>query len=187
MRITASSELAEVAVLVGDALRRRGIRGVLTGGACASLHSRGAYVSRDVDFVLPAETRVDDLDAAMESVGFRRDGSRYVHPESPYYVEFPAGPLAIGNDVSPRPVLVRHGRAVAMALSATDACRDRLAAFYHWNDRQALEVAVQIALRNRIWTERVRAWSEAEGAAPKFEQFLDAVRRSRTKAGPNRS
>jgi hypothetical protein len=184
VRITAGTPLAEVAVLVGDALRRHGIRGVLTGGACASLHSRGAYISRDVDFVLPAETTVSDLDLAMQFVGFHRDGSRYVHPESSFYVEFPAGPLAIGTDFAPRPVLVRRGRATALALSATDACRDRLAPFYHWRDRQALDIAVQIALANRIRTQRIREWSAAEGAIPEFETFMEALRMARARSRP---
>ena len=63
-----------MAVVVGDALRRSGIRGVLTGGACASLHTGGRYVSRDLDFVLPETTVLAELDAAMNSIGFRRKG-----------------------------------------------------------------------------------------------------------------
>jgi hypothetical protein len=168
-----------VAVLVGDALRRHGIRAVLTGGACASLHSGGTYTSRDVDYVLLVETKLGTLDTAMNSMGFRRNGDRYQSPDSPYYVEFPAGPLAIGEDRALRPIRVRRGRAMALALSATDSCRDRLAAFFHWNDRQALRVAVSIALRNRIAMRRLKAWSEAEGSAVGYTRFADALKRAR--------
>jgi hypothetical protein len=31
-----------MAIVVGDALRRHGVRAILTGGACASLHTAGA-------------------------------------------------------------------------------------------------------------------------------------------------
>lgn len=179
MSIGSRTPLAEVAIVVGDALRRHGIRGVLTGGACATLHSRGAYVSRDVDYILPAETRVTAVDEAMLTIGFHREGDRYVHAKCRFFVAFPAGPLAIGNDAAPRPVLVRRGRNKALALSATAACRDRLAAFYHWGDRQALQVAVAIAKVNRIGIQRVRMWSVGEGAEDKFEEFLRAVREAR--------
>jgi hypothetical protein len=173
--IDARTPLADVAVAVGDALRKHGIRGVLTGGACASLHSRGAYVSRDVDYILPADTRLPVVDKAMLTIGFTRDGDRYIHAKCLFFVEFPAGPLAIGSDMAPRPVLVQRGRTKTLALSATDACRDRLAAFYHWGDRQALQVAVEIAKVNRVGIQRIRAWSAGEGAADKFDEFQAAV------------
>src|SRR3972149_2068169 len=41
VKIAARASLADVALQVGDALRRHGIRAVLTGGACASLHTGG--------------------------------------------------------------------------------------------------------------------------------------------------
>ena len=72
MSITARSSLSSAAIQVGNALRRHGIRAVLTGGACASLHCGGAYVSADMDFILLGHVTQAALDAAMGSVGFRR-------------------------------------------------------------------------------------------------------------------
>jgi len=139
------------------------------------------YLSRDVDYVLPPSTRIAMLAEAMGSVGFNRTGDRYNHPNSRFFVEFPAGPLAIGSDLAPRPVRVRRGRVVAWSLSATDSCRDRLAAHYHWKDRQALRVALEIALRNRLLIERIRVWSKAEGCLPQFEEFQRALRRAKSR------
>ena len=65
-------------------------------------------------------------------------------------------------------------------LSATDSCRDRLAAFYHWNDRQSLDAAVQIALKNRIAINRIREWSGREGATERFIQFVHELTRARS-------
>jgi len=45
MSLTARSGLAEVAACVARALARSKIRAVLTGGACATLYSRGEYQS----------------------------------------------------------------------------------------------------------------------------------------------
>ena len=171
--------MSDVAAIVAGALARAGIRAVLTGGACATLYSEGAYQSHDLDFIIESRSQRQVLDAAMASVGFLRDGDRYVHPRTPLFVEFPPGPLAIGDDLKIRPVRLVLDQGHALALSATDACRDRLAAFYHWSDRQSLDVAVQVALRRRVRMAAILAWSRREGAEAKFEEFKRAVARAR--------
>lgn len=182
MRPGRRPSLAAVAITVGDALRRHGIRAVLTGGACASLYTRGTYQSVDVDFIVSGPVTQAALDAAMGSVGFRRRRDRYVHPRLPFYVEFPRGPLAVGRDYRIRPVERARGRARTLALSATDSCRDRLAAFYHWGDRQSLEVAVAIAARNPINLAAIRRWSARERSAGLFEEFILELRRAGQRA-----
>jgi hypothetical protein len=181
VRLGRSSSLAEAAAAVGDALRRHGIRAVLTGGACASLYSKGAYHSVDVDFIVVRPTTQALLDAAMGTVGFARRGDRYLHPACRFYVEFPRGPLAVGDDYRIDPIERRTRQGRFLALSATDSCRDRLAAFYHWNDRQSLDVAVWIALRNRVNLAAVRRWSAAEGFASHFAEFAAELRRARAR------
>lgn len=171
--------LAELAVRVGDVLRRNRIRAVLTGGACASLYSGGRYPSIDMDFVLEGVVDQETLDAAMQEAGLQRRGDRYIHPQIRFFVEFPRGPLAVGSDHDLRPVLRRTKRATTLALSATDSCRDRLAAFYHWNDHQSLEVAVEIALRHRVGMSKIRRWSDVEGASDRFLEFESSLRRAR--------
>jgi hypothetical protein len=77
------------------------------------------------------------------------------------------------------------GRQRVRSLSATDSCRDRLAAFYHWNDQQSLRTAVQIASRNRINLQKIRRWSLQEGAETGYQEYrrrLDRIRRT----GPTR-
>ena len=65
----------------------------------------------------------------------------------------------------------------ALALSPTDSCRDRLAAFYHWRDRQSLGLAVAVARHRRVDLAAIRAWSLAEGRLDEYEQFLRELRR----------
>ncbi len=165
---------------VGDALRRSGIRAVLTGGACANLYSGGAYTSLDADFVLIGPCTTQNLDQAMATLGFERRRDRYVHPGLRFFVEFPRGPLGIGEDIRVRPVWRHRRTGKTLALSATDACRDRLAAFYHWNDRQSLEAAVAIARHHRVALRRVREWSRSEGHLDEYALFLAALERART-------
>lgn len=170
--------LASVAIRVGSALQRHGIHGVLTGGACASFYSGGTYQSADVDIILSGAVARAALDAAMGSIGFVRRRDHYVHPSHRFFVEFPRGPLAIGADHRIKPVEFRRGNRRMLVLSATDACRDRLAAFYHWNDRQSLAVAVAIAVRNPVRMGVIRPWSAGEGAIDRFEEFRIELRRA---------
>jgi hypothetical protein len=53
---------------------------------------------------------------------------------------------------------------VALALCPTDACRDRLAAFCDWHDRQSLSLAVRLAQHQRVDLDAIRAWSRAEAS-----------------------
>lgn len=179
MKISANSTLEDVAVAVGETLAETGIRAVLTGGACAGIYSGGIYSSQDVDFVLEGHVPLSRLEGAMASLGFSRQGNRFVHTESPFWVEFPRGPLGVGADLDVRPVPLRSSNRTTLALSPTDSCRDRLAGFFHWSDRQSLAVAVEIAFRNAVDLARIRRWSATEGHAARFEEFARELERRR--------
>lgn len=179
MTIARRSSLADVAAEVAKALNAARISAVLTGGACATIYSKGAYQSHDLDFIIRSGGTRRSLDVAMASIGFHRDGDRYVHAATPFFVEFPRGPLAIGEDVAITPVELTVGGGRTLALSSTDACRDRLAAFYHWSDRQSLDVAVEIALANPVNMRIVRRWSQIENALEQFDEFRRQVARRR--------
>jgi hypothetical protein len=169
--LTSASTLQEVAVAVGAHLASRGIRAVLTGGACVAIHT-ATYVSKDADFVLQGRVSQRDLEEALRELGFVRKGAEYVHPEVPFTVEFPPGPLSIGDDLSIVPAVLSLGHSATLGLSATDSCRDRLAAFYHWNDRQALALAVEIARVRPVDFDLIRDWSAREGKTAEYGEFL---------------
>jgi hypothetical protein len=177
--ITASSTLQDVALTVSAVLNKHQIRAVLTGGACVSIYTNGFYVSKDADFVIQSalpglQRRVDEV---LASLGFVRDGDRHVHDLTPFFVEFPPGPLSIGSDLQIKPVEVQVGDATALLLSPTDSCRDRLASFYFWGDRQALDLAVAIALRHQVNSRVIRRWSKDEGELQKYAEFRREVAR----------
>ena len=182
MTITSRSSAREVALEVGAALEAKGLRAVLSGGGCASIYTNGAYQSVDLDFILQGPGTQKQLDEALGSIGFARREAQYFHPRARYYVEFPPGPLGIGGDYRIESVEVLSAGRRLLMLSPTDACRDRLASFFHWNDRQGLEVAVRIAARCRIDIDMVRAWSERERALPRFQIFLEELARFRRRS-----
>jgi len=181
--LTARSSLEVVVEAVGAALERAGIRAVLVGGACAAIYSGGAYMSEDLDLIIQSAPSQRQLDDAMAEIGFTRRASQYFHDKTDFFVEFPRGPLAIGRDVRIEPIRLKIGRGRVLAISPTDSCRDRLAAFYHWGDRQSLDVAVKIALSNRVLMTRIRTWSAGEDALQKFEEFEKELERARRRKG----
>jgi hypothetical protein len=183
VKIDEKSTLQEVAAVVSEALEAAGIRAVLTGGGIATIHSRGDYMSEDLDFIVQSAPTRAQLDAALRPIGFVRRRDHYEHAISPFFLEFPRGPLSIGRDLAVQPERVSVGRRHLLGLSPTDSCRDRLAAFYFWNDRQSLDVAVRIALRSAVDLKLIRQWSEAEGHTTRFGEFdrlLTEGRRRRT-------
>jgi hypothetical protein len=179
VKIHRRSGPTQIALSVTQTLERVGIRAVLTGGACASIHSHGAYESVDLDFVLQGSAEPASVRRAMEEIGFELRGNQFVHRETDYYVEFPPGPLAIGNDYGVVPAVLPVTGGSIRCLSFTDSCRDRLAAFYHFNDRTAFHAAVAIALQNDVDFEVIRRWSESERMRERHETFLAEVERAK--------
>lgn len=90
--------------------------------------------------------------------------------------------MGIGEDFHIRPVWTRRGSARTLTLSVTDACRDRLAAFFHWRDRQSLAAAVAIAAHNRVSLGKVREWSRTEGHLDAYSSFITELGRARQAA-----
>lgn len=187
MKLTDRSSIKDVAAAVAEALAGAGLRAVLSGGACASIYSGGVYQSVDLDFILQGRASPRQLDEAMAGVGFYRRGNQYFHPKARFYVEFPPGPLSIGSDYKIEPVEMRLSGRTLLCLSATDSCRDRLAGFFHWNDRPGLRAAIQIILRSDVDLKKIRIWSEAEGATARFEAFLAELEIARRRRERRRS
>ena len=160
---------------VASRLQQNGIESVLVGGAVVSIYSSGAYRSGDLDLIVGALFR-DRLPKAMASIGFQKKGRHYIHPScSHLFVEFPPGPLAIGDDTSIQPDQKAVNGAVIKILSPTDCIRDRLASFIHFRSRDALDQAVLVARTQPFDINRIRSWclkEKAEGAWEEFRRLL---------------
>ncbi len=173
--IPADATLEQVAFVVCSALAAAGTTAVLTGGSAATVHSRGGYSSDDLDFVL---TRISGprgaADAALHRLGFRREGSQYRHERSPYTLDFPRGPLAVGAQVLTEWETRREGEQLLHLLRAADSVKDRLAAYLHWDDVRGLRQAGSVwrQARERIDLEELRAWVEAEGGGDRWSLIL---------------
>jgi hypothetical protein len=159
---------AELAAFTESALRERGIDVVLSGGACVSIYSENRYVSMDLDLINHRFAKRPEIREAMRAIGFREEGRHFTHPESDFFVEFPAGPLAVGEEPVRKIAEIELDTGTLRLISATDCVKDRLVAYYHWNDAQCLEQAVLVAQAKEIDVDEVERWSEAEGKLDEF-------------------
>lgn len=121
---------------VGYHLSKNHIDAVLVGGAVVSVYSEGAYESGDLDFIVMNLFK-DGLESVMKEIGFKRKGRHFIHPECKHlFVEFPPGPLGIGEDVHIEPAEKLFEGKVLKILSPTDCIKDRLASYIHFNSRE---------------------------------------------------
>jgi len=165
----------DLAALVCATLERHGIHTVLSGGSVVSIYSNNEYQSYDLDFIPTGLARRMDL--AMHELGFRQEGRHWTHANTHYLVEFPPGPVQVGDAVVTEFAERRTRFGVLRLLAPTECVMDRLVAFYHWNDVQCLNQAVSVASRHRVDLRRIKEWSQHEGASAKFAQFVDLLER----------
>lgn len=165
--------LVEIAAWVSSALGARGIHPVLVGGSAVGAHTRNRYQSLDVDLATVAPGR--EIAEAMRELGFRRAGRVWRHPRFRPTVDFVAGPPAAGGLVFESFMTLRTRFGRISVVTPTQAAMDRLAAFYHWDDRQGLDQAVLVARTHRLDLKAIAAWSAGEGMAAKLEVFRRAL------------
>lgn len=171
--------LENLAIFVSDHLIRSGIDAVLTGGACVSIYSRNKYISSDLDFVLISFEKKSELREVMQAAGFYPEGGVFKHEDTPFFVEFLPPPPSVGEEPVKEIATIIKGGLSLRLLSPTDCIKDRLAAYYHWSDRQSLEQALLVGKAKPFDLEEVRRWSVKEKMADKFEVFLIGLKRKK--------
>lgn len=179
------SSLEDVCFVISSVLERYSIVAVLTGGSAATIYAPAVYTSYDADFVLTNYPERERLDKALAEIGYVRSNvpGMYEHPATPYTLDFPRGPLAVGGDYVHETSVLERGDQRLRILTVTDCIRDRLAAFYHWDDYTSLKAAVGVARahRDRVNLERLSEWTERKSNVPsadfskKYAEFLRRV------------
>lgn len=167
------SRLEFAAAVVGQ-LKTHNISCVLVGGACVSIYTNEKYISYDLDFISPYSQQ--SISKALGEIGFKEDGRYFKHENSRFYVEFPSGPLSIGNRTYVNPGEIKRINGVDVyLLSATQSVMDRLAAWYHWNDRRSLFQAIDIVKNNKVDFKEIEIWSQEEGESASYKKFINQV------------
>jgi len=165
----------ELAAYVQSHLRVQDIQVVLSGGTSVSLYSGNRYISHDLDLINVNFAKRRQIRLAMEAIGFIEKGRHFVNPDTEYFVEFPDGPLSVGEESVKEISEVEFETGVLKVISATDCVKDRLCAFYYWKDQQGLEQAVLVAKNNNVDLVEVERWSKAEGRLSEFAVFKQKI------------
>lgn len=165
--------IVELAVLICESLKKEGLQTTLSGGACAEIYSNRKYVTGDLDFVVnfvwPGNREI--IKRVMSSLGFEKNGRIFINESVAYSVEFPPGPLSVGEDYQIKPVELKLKNGSLSLLSATDSAKDRLTGFFFGNDAQCLEQAVMICKMNKVKLADIRSWAKNEGRPEKLKEF----------------
>ncbi len=165
----------ELASFVSTKLQESGISVVLSGGSCVSIYSEDKYVSMDLDFIETGLSSRTEVTMCMESLGFVVDHRYFRHPEAELLVEFPAGPLGIGNQPITQFNEISTTVGVLRLLTPADCVKDRLAWFYHTGDTECLEQAYMVVRKHVIDLDEIARWSAGESKAEEFEKLKESL------------
>lgn len=162
----------EIAASVSEALQAHGITCVMSGGGCVSVYSVNKYRSDDLDFVDSYRDK-PKIQEALLKIGFYSDRDRYFRNDTTgIYLEFPPGPVMIGNELAKDPVEWDTPAGKIRMLTPTDCVKDRLVKFYEWNDSQALYQALLVVAAQPVDFREVERWSvKSEGRGGRYKFF----------------
>ncbi len=162
----------EMAAYVQSILEQHEIKVVLSGGAATAFHSDNKYVSYDIDLINIYSSSRKSIKTILSTYGFNEENRYFRHPLSKFFLEFPPGPLTVGQEPVKMIDEVRLETGILKVISPTDCVKDRLSAYYHWGDQQGLQQALLIARTKKVDLDEVKRWSEHEGKMEEFKIFL---------------
>lgn len=175
MKNVREMDIGELAAYVCSHLCSQGIKCVLSGGACVSIYSDNRYQSQDIDFIENSSTPRKLLTKALSKIGFYEENRYYKHEQTDFFIEFPAGPLSVGSEPVRDINDITFSTGKLFLLYPTDSVKDRLCAYYFWDDYQSLEQAVMLSQHCEISIEEIERWSKVEGMIEKFQVFRDKI------------
>jgi hypothetical protein len=167
-------DIKDLAALVSITLKENGIDAFFNDTATTEIYTKNRYLSSDLDFVSYASLK--EIIPVMKKIGFMRESSRhFVRKDCPFFIEFVSPPASIGSMPVKKRGEIETGHGVLVLFTPTDCVKDRLAAYYHWNDPQSLEQALMVAREQEVNLREIRQWSIKEGYEEKHKIFADSV------------
>jgi len=168
-------DMKELGGLICDALIAKDIHVVLSGGSCVEIYSRGEYTSWDLDLINQYNEQFKKIHAVMDELGFSEHDRYFVHKDTKLFIEFPSGPLGVGDAPVEDIAEIDTEAGVLRLLTPTDCIKDRLAAYYHWDDEQCLQQAIWVAEQNEFSLDSIKEWSKKEKSLEKFIVFENSL------------
>lgn len=167
--------LKELAGYISEELRKEGIEAILVGGACVTIYSNNRYQSFDLDYVTYEDMK--KVKKILKDIGFIEKQKYFKHKDCPWIVEFVSPPVSVGNEAIREFNKIQTPLGTIKMLLPVDSVKDRLASFYHWNDKQSLEQALSICREQKIDIKEVERWSLQEKHSDKFQIFMNRYRK----------
>jgi hypothetical protein len=162
---------------VASHLKAHGIDTVLVGGAVVAIYTGGIYRSGDLDLVPETHDR-KEIASVLKAIGFVKSGRHFIHPDCAHlFIEFPPGPVALGDDYQIRPAERIVDGQVIRLLSPTDCVKDRLASYIHWKTRDCPDQAILVARHQAVDLDQIKAWCGIEGGDEAFREIEAALKR----------
>lgn len=171
MKSIKDMSMEELAGYVCSQLEKEGIKTVLSGGSCVEIYSQGKYTSDDIDLIDRFNGGHTKIKNVMVQLGFKEHNRYFVHEYTRYFIEFPRGPLGVGDAPITEIASRENETGILRLLTPNDCIKDRLAAYYHWDDPQSLEQAIWVAQQNKFDIDSIKEWSMNEKELDKFEIF----------------
>ncbi len=167
--------LKDMAIVISGYLLKNGIEVILTGGACVVIYTNNKYMSYDLDFVLISSDKQKEVKQLLFDLEFYEEDRYYKHTDTEYFIDFVSPPFSVGEEPVKEISEIKKGGNILKLLSPTDCVKDRLIAFYHWDDRQTLEQAISVYKNNKVDLKEIERWSVNEGMNAKYKIFITRV------------
>ncbi len=176
-----NTPIVELAAIVANHLQQYDIRVVLVGGLAVEIYSENLYLTRDIDMVNISYDPPAAINQAMAAIGFSKQGRVYVNDTTDICVEFPTAPLSVGQELIHETTIVEVGSGEIPILLAKDVIKDRLVAYFHWNDRPSLVQALALMSNHFIGTEELKTFCLAEGKTGQYKIIVGLWRKVQQK------
>ncbi len=180
-KVTPDMSITELGSYICSQLEKNNIHVVLSGGACMEIYS-SKFASYDIDLIERYSSQHKAILETMEFLGFKQEkkGKYFKHENNPYMIEFPTGPVTVGDEFVKDISTIETEFGYLRLLSATDCIKDRLCAFVYHFDEECLYQAVDVAQNNSIDYDNLDKWVSSEAGtsmAKGYEQFIKEFRK----------
>ena len=165
----------QLAAIINEEFKKNSIEVILVGGTCVTIYSDAIYQSYDLDYV--TYENHNKVKKILENIGFFEKNRYFVHKECPYFIEFVTPPVAIGIEPVKEFNYLKTKMGEIVLLSPTDCVKDRLAAFFHWNDLQSFNQAIMVANKQKIDFSSIKKWAKKENCLEKYKEFYKALKK----------
>lgn len=155
--------LEDTAAFICTKLKENGIDVVLSGGSCMEIYTHKNFSSYDIDFIANPSYTTKRISEVMVTLGFKKvDGRYYKYDNNPNYIEFPTGPVSLGNELPKKFDELKTLVGTLVLLTPTDCIKDRLCAFVYHGGKECFHQAMAVAHLNAINISNLKRWAKNE-------------------------